>query len=123
MSSCMCMQLLHSVTGQAPHMNSTIVMCGIAKLLVGDLVETGIPSGLFPVYCCVMDLAVSGRHLGFLLLAKGGHRTLLCQDFLAHCHGELLAICMHCVAFRLLMSSASRRSSLLYGNEIPSVQI
>ncbi|EIE19612.1 TAFII28-domain-containing protein [Coccomyxa subellipsoidea C-169] len=33
-------KLLHSVTGQAPHMNSTIVMCGIAKLFVGDLVET-----------------------------------------------------------------------------------
>lgn len=41
----MCLQLLHSVTGQAPHQNTTIVMCGIAKLFVGDVVETGVLSG------------------------------------------------------------------------------
>ncbi len=34
-------QLLQSVANQAPHPNSTIVMCGIAKMFVGELVEAG----------------------------------------------------------------------------------
>eukprot|EP00216_Chloropicon_sp_CCMP2111_P000992 CAMPEP_0198246656 /NCGR_PEP_ID=MMETSP1446-20131203/46087_1 /TAXON_ID=1461542 ORGANISM="Unidentified sp, Strain CCMP2111" /NCGR_SAMPLE_ID=MMETSP1446 /ASSEMBLY_ACC=CAM_ASM_001112 /LENGTH=132 /DNA_ID=CAMNT_0043930979 /DNA_START=268 /DNA_END=666 /DNA_ORIENTATION=- len=32
-------KLLHAVTGQVPDVNSIIVMCGVAKLLVGDIVE------------------------------------------------------------------------------------
>ncbi|BDA40398.1 probable transcription initiation factor TFIID subunit 11 at C-terminar half [Coccomyxa sp. Obi] len=40
LSSANMRKLLHNVTGQAPHFNTTIVMCGIAKLFVGELVET-----------------------------------------------------------------------------------
>lgn len=35
------MQLLHNATGHPPNPNTTIVMCGITKLFVGDLIETG----------------------------------------------------------------------------------
>lgn len=34
-------QLLHNATGHPPNPNTTIVMCGITKLFVGDLIETG----------------------------------------------------------------------------------
>lgn len=45
---CRALQLLHSVANQAPHPNSTIVMCGIAKIFVGQLVEAGARCGSSP---------------------------------------------------------------------------
>lgn len=35
------MQLQQTIVGQQVNLNMTIVMCGIAKIFVGELVETG----------------------------------------------------------------------------------
>ena len=40
-SWCLVVQLLHSVTGQPPQERLLVAICGITKLFVGDLVETG----------------------------------------------------------------------------------
>ena len=40
-SWCLVVQLLHSVTGQPPQERLLVAICGITKLFVGDLIETG----------------------------------------------------------------------------------
>lgn len=35
------MQLLHSATGQPPQDRLLVAICGITKLFVGELIETG----------------------------------------------------------------------------------
>lgn len=37
----MCLQLQQTITGHAVNVNMVTVMCGISKVIVGELIETG----------------------------------------------------------------------------------
>lgn len=43
------LQLIHNITGQAPAEKTTIVICGITKLFVGELIEAGDAQENFPM--------------------------------------------------------------------------
>ena len=53
------LQLLQSVTGQAPSADTTIVTCGVTKMFVGELIEAGARS----CHPGTMPMTKIARHL------------------------------------------------------------
>lgn len=64
------MQLLHSATGQPPQERLLVAICGITKLFVGDLVETGV--FLHGVPTAKRPASLIDTHREDLILSSGG---------------------------------------------------
>ena len=74
------LQLLHSITAQAPNPNTTIVMCGITKIFVGDLIETGEeepPETLGLSLFVIRTAQLQHAHAARMLAAEAGDKGAL----------------------------------------------